>query len=94
MEKSIYKVDPTVLSKYAGKYRDVEYPEYGAEIIKDGDKLFYCEKPGDLQYQIYPDSETEFFSIHRPESIKFVANDGDKVEMILIGQFVQLKREE
>ena len=92
VEKTIFEIDPAVFSRYAGKYRDVEYPEFGAEIIQEGDSLYFCEKPGNLQYPIYPDSETEFFSIHRPEKIKFVENDGAPPETMWIGPFSRLER--
>jgi len=94
VEKTIFEIDPAVFSQYTGVYRDVEYPEFGAEIICEGNELYFCETPGNLKYQIYPGSETEFFSIHNPDTIKFVAREGNPAESMQIGPFVRLSREE
>lgn len=93
VEKSPVQVEPAVLARYAGKYRYVDYPDFGVEIVLDDEGLLIQETPIGLRYRIYPESETEFFSIHSAQKITFSENEEGKTE-ILIGHFVRLERVE
>jgi CubicO group peptidase (beta-lactamase class C family) len=93
VEKSVAKVDPAVFSQYVGKYRYIDYPDFGVEIIKDGDHLFLQESQGGVRYQLYPESETDFFCLPRSEEITFIKNDKGEGE-ILIGEYEHLERVE
>jgi len=92
VEKPVTRVEPAVLVQYAGKYRFVDYPDYCAQIIKDGECIFLQETPGGLRFQLYPESETDFFSLDRPEQIIFIKNDTGKVEAMMIGKNSHLER--
>jgi CubicO group peptidase (beta-lactamase class C family) len=94
VEKSIAQVDTAVLTQYEGKYRYVDYPDYGVEIIKDGEALFLQETPGGVCFQLYPESGTDFFCLERPEEITFIKNAKGKVEAMMIGEHSYLERVE
>lgn len=94
VEKSTAQVDTAVFTLYEGKYRYVDYPDYGVEIIKDGEHLFLWETPGGIHCQLYPESRTDFFCLERPEQITFIKNAGEKVERMMIGECSHLERVE
>jgi CubicO group peptidase (beta-lactamase class C family) len=94
VEKSIAQVDTSVFTQFEGKYQDVDYQDYGVEIIKDGKALFLQETPGGLYFQLYPESETDFFCLHSPEEITFIKNDRGKVDAMMIGEYSHLERVE
>ncbi len=91
VEKTVAQVNPTVFAHYEGKYRYVDDPDFGVEIIKDGTDLFLQESPAGIPFQLYPESETDFFCLPRSEEITFIKNAQGKVE-ILIGKYSHLER--
>jgi len=94
VEKSTAQVDTVAFTQCEGKYRDVDYPDYGVEIIKDGEHLFLQETPGGIRYQLYPESETEFFCLEHSEEITFIKNAKGNVEALMIGESSYLERVE
>jgi CubicO group peptidase (beta-lactamase class C family) len=92
MEKSIAQVDPAVYARYEGRYRYVEYPEYGAVIGREGDRLFWEEVPDGMRYELYPESDTRFFACERWEPITFVGGAGGAVEAMMVGEGERLER--
>jgi CubicO group peptidase (beta-lactamase class C family) len=93
-EKSIARIDTAVFTQYEGKYRYVDDPDYCAEIIKDGEHIFFKETSGGIQFQLYPESETDFFRLESPEKITFIRNARGKIEAITIGEYECLERVE
>ncbi len=94
VEKSISPVDPAHFAPYAGKYRFIDYPEFGVEIINEGEYLILQEYPDGIRYQLYSQSESDFFCLHRPEAITFNKSDHGSVGTMLIGPYSQLERVE
>jgi CubicO group peptidase (beta-lactamase class C family) len=92
LEKIVAQVDPAVYARLAGKFRYVDYPEFSVEIIKDGDHLVLQESEGGIRFQLYPESENEFFCLHRHEKFTFIINAQGEVNTLKIGDFEQLKR--
>jgi len=92
VEKSVAQLDTAVFSQYEGKYRYVDYPDYGLVITKHGEHLFVQETPGGIRFEIYPESETDFFCRERPEAITFVKNASGEVEALLVGEALHLER--
>ncbi|MFN2219733.1 MAG: serine hydrolase [Anaerolineae bacterium] len=92
MEKSIAQVDPAVYARYEGRYRYVEYPEYGAVIAREGDRLVWEEVPDGMRYELYPESDTRFFACERWEPITFVGGAGGAVEAMMVGEGERLER--
>jgi CubicO group peptidase (beta-lactamase class C family) len=91
-EKSIARIDTAVFTQYEGKYRYVDDPDYCAEIIKDGEHIFFKETSGGIQFQLYPESETDFFRLESPEKITFIRNARGKIETMTIGEYERLER--
>ena len=91
---SVAQVDTAVFAQYEGKYRDVDYPDYGVEIIQDGEHLILRETPGGMHYQLYPESETDFFCLEHSEEITFITNAKGNVEALMIGEYSYLERVE
>jgi CubicO group peptidase (beta-lactamase class C family) len=92
VEKSVAQVDTAVFTQYEGKYRYAEYPDFGVEIIKDGEHLFLQESEGGIRFQLYPESEIDFFCLPRSEEITFIKNAEGKIETMLIGEYSHLER--
>jgi hypothetical protein len=94
MEKAIAQVDTDIFAQYEGKYRYVDYPDFGAEITKDGEHIFLQESPIGLRFQLFPESETDFFCLERSEKITLIENDSGKIEGMKIGENDYLERVE
>jgi CubicO group peptidase (beta-lactamase class C family) len=92
VEKSINQVDPAIFSQYEGKYRYIDYPDYGVEVINNGEHLYLQELQGGLCFQIYPESKTAFFCLHHSEEITFIKNDQGKGVTLMIGGHEHLER--
>jgi CubicO group peptidase (beta-lactamase class C family) len=92
VEKTVAQVDPSAFTQLEGKYRYVDFPDFGVEISLDGSHLFLQESGGGMHFQLYPESETEFFCLSRPDNFTFVTNDQGEVETLLIGEYKQLER--
>jgi len=80
--------------QYVGQYRFVEEPEYGVEIEMEKDQLFLQELPDGIRFQLYPESECDFFCLSKPELITFFENDQGGFDTLLIGEYEQLQRME
>jgi CubicO group peptidase (beta-lactamase class C family) len=94
LEKAVARVDPAVLEDYAGSYQYGDYPEYGAVVGSEGDRLVLQETPDGLRYELYPASKTTFFALDRHEPIAFIRDDDGHVEAMMIGDFERLNRME
>jgi CubicO group peptidase (beta-lactamase class C family) len=94
VEKSTTQVDAAVFTQNEGKYQDVDYPDYGVEIIQDGQALILRETPGGIHFQLYPESETDFFCLEHSEEITFIKNAQGNVEAMMIGESSYLERVE
>jgi CubicO group peptidase (beta-lactamase class C family) len=94
VEKSVAQVDSAVFTQLKGKYRYIDYPDFGVEIIKDGEHLFLQESQDGIHFQLYPESETEFFCLPLSEEITFIKNANGKVETLMIGEYSHLERVE
>jgi hypothetical protein len=91
-EKSVVQVAASRLSRFEGKFHYVDYPEYGVEVFKDGENLSLRELPIGTCYPLYPETDTDFFSIENPEQVSFIDVDGGEVNRMQIGRFEQLER--
>jgi CubicO group peptidase (beta-lactamase class C family) len=92
VEKAVAQVDSAIFSQYEGKYRHVDFSEFSVEIIKDSEHLFLQESHGGIRFQLYPETETDFFCLPYSNKITFVRNDKGKVEEMLIGEYERLAR--
>jgi len=90
--RAVAQIDPTVYGLYEGHYRFTEEPDWGAIIAQEGDRLFWEDVPDGLCFELYPESETVFFSLERPQRITFVRDFGGSVETVLFGGHEQLER--
>jgi hypothetical protein len=92
VEKSIARVDTAIYAQFEGIYYYVDEPEFGVEIIKDGDCLFSQETPKGNRHQLHPESQTDFFFLHSPQEVSFIIGDRGKVEAMMIGEYAYLER--
>lgn len=91
-EKTVARVDPAVYVQYEGRYQYADYPDYGAAVFKQGDRLFFEDVPDGLRYQLYPASETAFFALELQEEITFVQDADGNVEAMMVGAYTRLER--
>lgn len=94
LEKAVATLDPAVLEDYAGSYRYPDYPEFGAVVENEGDRIIFQETPDGLRYELYPESEITFFALHRHEPFTFIRDGDGRVEALMIGDFERLNRME
>ncbi len=94
LEKAVAQVDPAVYVQYEGQYQNANFPDYGAVIVKQGNRLFLEELPDGLRYELYPTSETAFFVLEWQEAITFVRDNDGHVEAVMVGDYERLNRTE
>ena len=94
VEKVIAQVDTADFTQYVGKFRYVDEPDYGVEIIKNGEDLFLQESQDGIRFQLYPESEVDFFCLTRCDEITFIKNSMGKVDTMMIGEYSHLERVE
>lgn len=70
--KTEIKVKPEILSKYTGKYKLA--PEFYLTITTEGEHIF-CQATGQQRFEIFPDSETDFYLKVVPAKIKFSVDE-------------------
>ena len=90
--RAVAPIDPALYARYEGRYRYSEEPDYGAVVVREGDCLFWEDTPDGMRIELYPESETVFFSLERPQRITFVQGDGGDVETVLFGPYERLER--
>jgi D-alanyl-D-alanine carboxypeptidase len=82
-ERKAVAVDPKIFDNYAGEYEVA--PGVVLTISRDGERLM-AQVTGQDRAEIYPSSETEFFSRRVDAQIKFVKNQQGEVTSIVIVQ--------
>jgi CubicO group peptidase (beta-lactamase class C family) len=81
-KRAVVKVDPAIYDKYVGKYK-FQGADAAFTITRDGDKLM-AQLTGQSTYQVYPDSQTEFFYTVVDAQLTFVTNAlGEATHLIL-----------
>jgi CubicO group peptidase (beta-lactamase class C family) len=79
------KVDPAIYDQYVGEY-SFNIPQMEAiKITKEGDKLF-LQATGQPKIEIFPRSESEFFSDLVVIKVNFIKDDQGKVTKMVINQ--------
>jgi CubicO group peptidase (beta-lactamase class C family) len=79
------KVDPAIYDQYVGEY-SLNIPQIEAiKVTKEGDKLF-AQATGQPKIELFPRSESEFFSDIVVMKVNFVKDDQGKVTKIVINQ--------
>ena len=75
------EVDPVVYDAYVGEYELV--PDFVLSVTKEGDGL-YVQATGQLKFEVFPESETEFFYTVVEAQITFVKNaEGEVTHLVL-----------
>jgi len=90
--RAVAQIDPAVYARYEGRYRYTEEPDWGAVVVREGDRLFWQDLPDGLRCELYPESETVFFSLERQQRITFVRDPDGSVETVLFGEYERLER--
>jgi hypothetical protein len=91
-EKALAEVDPAIYDHYTGKYmlsRDVI-----VSVFKENNRLYLQAQDEDPE-ELFPESETDFFSIEADLQITFVINAEGAIEKIVAkvqGQKLELKK--
>ncbi|MBX7186700.1 MAG: serine hydrolase [Vicinamibacteria bacterium] len=83
-ERREITVAPSLLEQYVGQY-EFQYPETSYTITNEGGKLMLLE-PGYPKDQMFPESETEFFSKAFDVQIRFVKDDSGNVTGVVVRQ--------
>jgi len=90
--KTVAQVDPAVYARYEGRYRFTEASDWGAAVVRENDHLVWQELPAGLRYELYPESETVFFSLESPQRVTFVRDRDGSVTTVLFGEYERLER--
>jgi len=91
-EKSIAQINPNIYSQYEGEYRFVDFPDFGAVIKRENERLFMQTLPDGICCELYGESETQYFMVEREETIAFVKNDDDKVNTLMFDSQWKMER--
>lgn len=80
-DRKAVAVDPTIFDSYAGRY-ELE-PGYALTVRRDGERLL-VQAPRQAAVEVFPASETEYFSRGSDTQIKFVKNEQGQVTGLVI----------
>lgn len=83
-EKSVARINPNIYAQFEGEYRDVDFPDWGAVITREDERLLMQTLPDGVRYELHAESETQYFMIEKEQRIAFVMNDDDKVNTVMI----------
>ena len=78
-------VDPSILGSYVGNYKLCDEEDLIISVTKESDKLFAQITDQD-NFQIFPESETEFFYKVVDAQISFVKNEQGQVVQLILHQ--------
>ena len=79
-EHKAIKVDPKIFDGYEGRY---QLPNIVLNITREGDHLF-AQGTGQRRFEIFPESEKEYFATAPPVQISFkTGDDGKATELVL-----------
>ena len=81
--QKIVAVDPAVLKSYVGTYA-LSFA-FAITVSLEGDKLM-AQATGQSKYQIFPESETEFFYKVVKAKISFEKGDDGKINKLVLHQ--------
>ena len=84
IERSVIPVDPNLYDSYEGEYRFADFPEYGAVIRKENDRLMLESLPDGTCYALHAESETQFFSEEQEGTLAFVRDADEKANALMI----------
>lgn len=76
-------VDPALYDRYAGRYRLA--PNFILTVTRDGDRLM-VQATGQPTFEVFPESEREFFYKVVNAQITFEADDGGKAKRLTLHQ--------
>ena len=76
----VAKVDPKIYEEYVGTYQLA--PTFALTVTREGDRLM-TQATGQGKFEIFPESETEFFLKVVDAQITFVKEDGKVTHLIL-----------
>jgi len=91
-EKTLAEVDPSIYDLYTGKYK--LSPRVIIAVFRENNRLYF-QAPGEDPEELFPESETNFFSIEMDLQITFVKNEEGAIEKIVAnvqGQKLELKK--
>ncbi len=94
LEKAFAEVDPSVYTQYAGRYRFVDFPGYGVTVTSEDDRLFCEDVPSGMRRELFPASDTVFFSLEHPEDLTFVRDADGSVQEVMVGDRLRLERKD
>lgn len=78
------KIDPTTYDAYIGKYSKEGQPSDTFAIVRDGSRLMIQIPPGVTVFEIFPESQVQFFAKFGEYYLTFVKDGSGKVRHVLI----------
>ena len=74
-DKSIVTVTPEIYLQYEGSYALPEWPDFVVQVKRKESQLLIEIARSALRFEIYPESETKYFSLEMESSIEFIQNE-------------------
>jgi CubicO group peptidase (beta-lactamase class C family) len=78
------RIDPAIYDSYVGKYTRDGKPDDIFALVREGNRLLMQIPPGQTVFEIFPESETQFFAKWGEFYLTFVKDGQGKVTHILI----------
>jgi CubicO group peptidase (beta-lactamase class C family) len=91
-ERSVVPVDPHLYRFYEGEYRFTDFPEFGAVIRTENERLMLEGLPDGTRYELHAESDTQFFSEEQEGSIAFVREADEKANALMINSEWKMER--
>ncbi len=81
--RTAIELDPEIYDRYVGVYE--LRPGFELTISREDDKLM-CQATGQAKFQLFPESETEFFVKEFEASLTFVVGDDGRASEVILHQ--------
>jgi hypothetical protein len=92
-ERKVVSVDPEILAAYTGTYQAADSGII--TVVREGNRLFLTYGQPPSKFELFPESDTDFFRRYRPETVIFVRNDKGEVTHYIVrlrGQDTVIKK--
>jgi len=84
IEKQVAQVSPNIYSQYEGKYQHPDYPDFVVQVERDGRHLLFELIQGAMRWELYPESETNYFFVESEAGVEFQKNNDGIFDALIL----------
>jgi CubicO group peptidase (beta-lactamase class C family) len=90
--KPVITLAPDIYSQYEGSYALPEWPDFVIHVERNESQLLIEIEQSALRFELYPESETTYFSLEMESSIEFIQNEDGIFNSIQFGPGTTFKK--